>query len=98
MPGRNVPKFITKKWVEVYDQPGSAEDRYKLSKQIRFKTSMLRQGHRERWRGHGGGGGASPPPSSEPEVFFLVKLERVKSLRVNNMGDFSLFADIRDKK
>ena len=38
----NVPRFITKKWVEVYDQSGSADDRYKPSKQIRFKTSMLR--------------------------------------------------------
>ena len=38
----NVPKFITKKWVEVHDQSGSAEDRYKLSKQIKFKISMLR--------------------------------------------------------
>ena len=38
----NVPRFITKKCVEVQDQSGSAEDRYKLSKQIRFKTSMLR--------------------------------------------------------
>ena len=38
----NVPKFITKKWVEVHDQSGSAEDRYKPSKQIRFKKSMLR--------------------------------------------------------
>ena len=38
----NIPRFITKKWVEVYDQSGSAEDRYKPSKQIRFKTSMLR--------------------------------------------------------
>ena len=37
-----IPRFITKKWVEVYDQSGSAEDRYKPSKQIRFKTSMLR--------------------------------------------------------
>ena len=37
-----VPRFITKKWVEVHDQSGSAEDRYKPSKQIRFKTSMLR--------------------------------------------------------
>ena len=37
-----VPKFITKKWIEVHDQSGSAEDRYKPSKQIRFKTSMLR--------------------------------------------------------
>ena len=54
MPGRNVPKFITKIWVEVYDQSGSAEERYKLSEQIRFKTSMLRQAHRERG-GHGGG-------------------------------------------
>ena len=37
-----VPRFITKKWVKVHDQSGSAEDRYKPSKQIRFKTSMLR--------------------------------------------------------
>ena len=38
----NVPRFITKKWVKVHDQSGSAEDRYKPSKQTRFKTSMLR--------------------------------------------------------
>ena len=37
-----VPRFITKKWVEVHDQSGSADDRYKLSKQIRLKISMLR--------------------------------------------------------
>ena len=36
------PRFITKKWVEVHDQSVSADDRYKPSKQIRFKTSMLR--------------------------------------------------------
>ena len=36
------PRFITKKWVEVHDQFGNAEDKYKLSKQIRFKTSMVR--------------------------------------------------------
>ena len=36
-----VPRFITKKWVEVHDQSGNAEDRYNPSKQIRFKTSML---------------------------------------------------------
>ena len=36
-----IPRFITKKWVEVHDQSGSAEDRYKPSKQIRFKRSML---------------------------------------------------------
>ena len=38
----NVPRFITKKWVKVHDQSSSAEDRYKPSKQIRFKTSLLR--------------------------------------------------------
>ena len=37
-----VPRFITKKWVKVYNQSGSANDRYKPNKQIRFKTSMLR--------------------------------------------------------
>ena len=38
----NVPRFIAKKWVEVHDQSGSAKGRYKPSKQIRFKRSMLR--------------------------------------------------------
>ena len=38
----DVPRFITKKWLDVYDQSGSAEDRYKPNKQIKFKTSMLR--------------------------------------------------------
>ena len=38
----NIPRFITKKWVEIHDMSGSAEDRYKPSKQIRFKTSMLK--------------------------------------------------------
>ena len=37
----NVPKFITKKWIEVHDQSGNENDRYKPSKQITFKTSML---------------------------------------------------------
>ena len=34
-------KIITKKWVEVYDQSGNADNRYKPSTQIRIKTSML---------------------------------------------------------
>ena len=34
-------RFITQ-WIEVHDQSGTAEDRYKPSKQIRFKTLMLR--------------------------------------------------------
>ena len=36
-----VPKFINKIWIEVYDQSGNADDRYKPTRQIRFKTSML---------------------------------------------------------
>ena len=35
------PKCITKKWIEFYHQSGNANDRYKESKQIRFKISML---------------------------------------------------------
>ena len=35
------PRFIIKKWVEVHDQSGSVDDRYKPNKQVRFKTSML---------------------------------------------------------
>ena len=26
-----VPRFITKKWIEVHDQSGSTDDRYKAS-------------------------------------------------------------------
>ena len=37
-----IPRFITKKGVEVCDQSGSADDGYKPNKQIRFKTSTLR--------------------------------------------------------
>ena len=37
-----VHRFITKKWIEVHDKSGTAEDRYKPRKQIRFKTSTLR--------------------------------------------------------
>ena len=36
-----VPRFITKKWIEAHDQSGSAKERYKPTKQIRFKTPML---------------------------------------------------------
>ena len=35
----NVPRFVIKKWIGVHDQSGSAEYRYKPSKQIRFKIS-----------------------------------------------------------
>ena len=34
-----VPRFITKKWIEVRDQSGGT---YNTNKQIRFKTSMLK--------------------------------------------------------
>ena len=29
-----VPRFITKKWIEVHDQFGIAENRYKLGKRL----------------------------------------------------------------
>ena len=35
----NVPRFNTKKWIDVHDQSGVL---YNINKQIRFKTSMLR--------------------------------------------------------
>ena len=34
-----VPRFVTKKWVKIYDQSGGT---YNINKQIRFKTPMLR--------------------------------------------------------
>ena len=37
--GKDLPKFVTKKWVEVYDQ---SQENYNVNKAIRIKTSMLR--------------------------------------------------------
>ena len=37
----DLPKFVTKKWVEVYDQ---SQGNYDVNKEIRIKTSMLRSG------------------------------------------------------
>ena len=36
---KDLPKFVTKKWIEVYDQ---SEKNYNPNKDIRIKTSMLR--------------------------------------------------------
>ena len=35
----DLPTFVTKKWIEVYDQ---SEGNYNVNKEIRIKTSMLR--------------------------------------------------------
>ena len=36
---KDLPKFVNKKWIEVYDQ---SQGNYNASKEIRIKTSMLR--------------------------------------------------------
>ena len=36
---KDIPRFFTKKWIEVYDQ---SEKNYNPNKEIRIKTSMLR--------------------------------------------------------
>ena len=36
---KDLPKFVTKKWIEVYDQSQGNDD---VNKEIRIKTSMLR--------------------------------------------------------
>ena len=36
---KDLPRFITKKWIEVYDQ---SERDYKVNKKIRIKAPMLR--------------------------------------------------------
>ena len=36
---KNLPKFVTKKWIKVYDQ---SEGNYDVNKEIRIKASMLR--------------------------------------------------------
>ena len=37
--GKDLPKFVIKKWIEVYDQ---SEKNYSVNKEIRIKTPMLR--------------------------------------------------------
>ena len=37
-----MPRFITKKWTEVHDRSGNAENGCNPNEQIRFKTPMLR--------------------------------------------------------
>ena len=41
---KDLPKFVTKKWAEVYDQ---LEGNYNVNKEIRTKTSMLRSDLRD---------------------------------------------------
>ena len=36
---KDLPTFVTKKWIEIYDQSG---ENYSVNKEIRIKTSMLR--------------------------------------------------------
>ena len=36
---KDLPKFITKKWIEVYDQ---SEGNHNVNKEIRIKTAILR--------------------------------------------------------
>ena len=36
---KDLPKFVTKKWIEVYDQ---SEGSYDVKKEIKITTSMLR--------------------------------------------------------
>ena len=36
---KDLPTFVTKKWIEVYDQ---SQGNYNVNKEIRIKTSMLR--------------------------------------------------------
>ena len=36
---KDLPKFVTKKWIEVYDQ---SQENYDVNKEISIKTSMLR--------------------------------------------------------
>ena len=35
----DLPRFVTKKWIEIYDQ---SEENYNVNKEIRIKTSILR--------------------------------------------------------
>ena len=36
---KDMPRFVTKKWIEIYDQSG---ENYNVNKEIRIKVSMLR--------------------------------------------------------
>ena len=36
---KDLPTFVTKKWIEIYDQ---SQGNYNVNKEIRIKTSMIR--------------------------------------------------------
>ena len=36
---KDLPRFVTKKWIEIYDQ---SEKNYNINKEIKIKTSILR--------------------------------------------------------
>ena len=40
----DLPRFVTKKWIEVYDQSGKD---YRVNKEIRIKTPMLKSDLRD---------------------------------------------------
>ena len=44
---KDLPTFVTKKWIEVYDQ---SEKNYNPNKEIRIKTSMLKWASNFDWR------------------------------------------------
>ena len=41
---KDLPRLVTKKWIEVYDQSGG---NYDVNKEIRIKTSLLRSDLRD---------------------------------------------------
>ena len=41
---KDLPRFVTKKWIEVYDQSGRD---YRVDKEIRIKTPMLKSDLRD---------------------------------------------------
>ena len=94
-----IPRFITKKWVKVYDQSGSADDKHKPSKQITFKTSMLRSN----WYGFGDAciavkeevtvtGGSNNIKRNRPLTFknnapFIGCISKINNVLIDNAED-----------
>ena len=56
---------------------------------VHLKLTKIKYWNKAVEKGGRGGGGHTPHHFLEQEILFLVKLENVKLLHVNNMWDFS---------
>ena len=85
-----MPRFITKKWIEVHDQLDNAEDRYKPSKLVRFKTSMLRSDNcdfSDAYTGTNNRSRKNRPLAFKNNAPFISCISKINNTLIDNAGN-----------